>query len=208
MWAWRWTHIQRLLVDYRSTSIRLADHPISWLYPKRYHLNIFFSNFFIYISLYLEKGVGMGIGTHWKGTKITAFSREKVPSKTTGSEATRSRTGRLYSKCLHARWHRHWSRLVSLRGALRYETKKKSILGTLSSRKTRQSTFLEFFCFFFVCVCVFCSHMTSQNNHWERNTSSNWKGQIQWDGGCHSACFCHMEEKKKKNSNKYLNTQK
>lgn len=38
--------------------IRLADHPISWLYPKRYHLDIFFFNFFFYIYLIVPRKGG------------------------------------------------------------------------------------------------------------------------------------------------------
>lgn len=150
MWSWKQTHIQRPLAMTARTlhngwfacwsQFHFANYPSRS--PKDFP-NVpleSFKGFFLDLIVPGGKGrEGGGGGVHLKCTKINANSifKRKLP-------ATLSRTGCwMYSKCLHARWHRHWSWLgVSLCGS---SVRRQEHSGNCELSQTRQSTGFFFF---------------------------------------------------------------
>lgn len=103
-----------------------------------YHLNLLK---FFPLNFIVPGGKGRRVGVHLKCTKINAnstFKRTLPPQLLRGSKATLSRTSWMYSKCLHARWHRHWCWLgVSLCGS---SVRRQEHSGNCELSQTRQST--------------------------------------------------------------------
>lgn len=133
MRSWKQTHIQRLPAmtpwHYVFGSGQF-DLPIT----QMYHLNLLQ---FVYLGFNCSwRKVGGGTGVHLKDTKVninSIFKRKLPPrldERERGPKPCWAEPIGSYSKCLHARWHRHWSWL-----AVSLQSSDKSILGTVSSLK-------------------------------------------------------------------------
>lgn len=133
MWSWKQTHIQRLPAmtpwHYVFGSGQF-DLPTT----QMYHLNLL-----QFVCLGFNRSwrkVGGGTGVHLKRYKSEhkQYFKRKLPPRLDGKEGGPKPCWTepigLYSKCLHARWHRHWSWL-----AVSLQSSDKSILGTVSSLK-------------------------------------------------------------------------